>query len=108
VTTTGFNQQYERCKQALERFEMCVQQRNWSAVDQLASAYAAALQSLLGDPVLSVSSVKPELLLDLQALSLKHRRIIRQLSQHMRQTEEDIAWLDQTSRKLEHTRSALR
>ncbi|MDQ6967909.1 MAG: hypothetical protein Q9M14_04425 [Mariprofundaceae bacterium] len=51
---------------------------------------------------LAESSAKPEIQNDLKQLSLQHRRVMRQLSQHMQRVQEDLQCVEKALNKADY------
>ncbi len=91
---------YER---ELETLRRMVFHRQWADLE----VQVSALEKVKGQlqEALQAQGMDDETRLGLEQLSIKHRRIMRQLSEHMRQTQEDLEQVDAGLRHIHQVQS---
>jgi hypothetical protein len=80
------------CRARLEQLNRVIQQRSWQKATALAVEYSQTLQQL--DRFAGDAALIPELV----QLDIRHRRVMRQLSQQIAAVNDDIRNLDAGSK----------
>jgi len=87
-------------EQALKSIQMVVTQRRWEDLEVKTEMFIEAKNQLQHDLV--SGDMDEELKHRLEQLSIKHRRVMRQLSEQVRRTEDDLNQVNQGLRHLHY------